>query len=317
MSSKEVASAWSINDDGAGIAVLTEKNGEKKWKVIKGITDKEKLLEYINKYKEYHKIVHFRAASAGGVHPELTHPFETPRYILFHNGTWTGWNNFKSFMGIFQHLKKDWREYNKRMRYNPKLMSDTKLLTFLLYLVEEKKAIKQEVIDLIKEAGKIVIIDKKRNRITFYGNFVEDDGRQFSNSMYKGYCNLTYNYGWSYKERWNDKNKEGWKRWEWNNEFSYYDDYEPYYYRENYRREINENHDLSESKVYDYHEKIMNEKNTNSNTLSNLFNKTQQEEKENTENFDDNILNTAQEEKENVKDFETYENKETNETDNF
>ncbi|MCX8097390.1 MAG: class II glutamine amidotransferase [Spirochaetes bacterium] len=241
MSKEEVEKAWRINDDGAGIAFF--ENGE--WKIIKAVMKSEEIIKLIERYKNTSKVVHFRAASAGGVHPELTHPFETHRYILFHNGTWIHWNTFCSLLKLFPIFQKYWKKYNEEMNYNPDLISDTKLLAFLLYLVEEGKCVKKEVEEIIKEAGKIVIIDKKKNKVMFYGNFENDSGRKFSNSSYKGYFGYTLSYG--------------------SGIYSGYGNYGNYNYYYGREMEKGDDFDLSESEIYGCFNKTRKEnENTNS-----------------------------------------------------
>ncbi|MCX8167092.1 MAG: hypothetical protein N3E37_04535, partial [Candidatus Micrarchaeota archaeon] len=130
MTKEEIEKAWKVNGDGAGVSFLKEN----KWNIIKGITKLETLIEIVNKYKDNDKVVHFRLASTGGVAPELTHPFESRRYILFHNGTWIEWYSYATIIKTLPILKKRWLKYNKEMNYEPKIISDTKILAFLLYL---------------------------------------------------------------------------------------------------------------------------------------------------------------------------------------
>jgi hypothetical protein len=94
--------AWNVNGDGAGFA-WREGKGEDKhvvWKKGLGFEDVVKLAETL----PVPYVLHFRAASIGGVRPGLTHPFpietnvpldiegKTKGYVLFHNGHWKEWD---------------------------------------------------------------------------------------------------------------------------------------------------------------------------------------------------------------------------------
>lgn len=181
MSIDEVLSAHKINDDGMGIAY--EVNGQ--WFVEKGIANPQELHEKIENLKDYRKIVHFRAASAGGVDPDLTHPFETRKFIIAHNGTLTNWQETANNLLMIRYIREKWFEYNMLFGYNPEKISDTKLMAFLLYLAEENTATMNRVVSIINSAGKVALVVKELNTVIWFGERKEDDGRIFSNESYR------------------------------------------------------------------------------------------------------------------------------------
>jgi len=92
-------SAEKLNPHGGGIAWL--ENGKVRYK--KGINAKE--IFAITEKIQLPAIIHFRIASIGSVVTELCHPFQindeastdiegTCDGVLFHNGTWSEWNEF-------------------------------------------------------------------------------------------------------------------------------------------------------------------------------------------------------------------------------
>lgn len=182
---KEIAKAWKANRDGAGIAFFKNE----KWNVVKGIMDIDTLEKLIEENKDSDKIVHFRLATSGGRHPELTHPFETPRYIIFHNGFWTDYYKWLTRIKTNTPLKQYWSNYNKIMNYNPNLVSDTKLLAFLLFLTEIEKTSIYKFEEAVNASGKVILIDKKQNIVKFYGHFYLHNGRYFSNLGYQSLVN--------------------------------------------------------------------------------------------------------------------------------
>jgi len=89
------------NDHGGGVAWLTR---SRKVRYIKGITG-EQILKMIDKKKlKLPCIIHFRLTSCGSTCDQLTHPFPitenaetdlkgTVDQVLFHNGTWSSYDN--------------------------------------------------------------------------------------------------------------------------------------------------------------------------------------------------------------------------------
>ena len=102
---KMLKNAEESNNDGMGIAWIN-KNNKVQW--VKGLNSKN-MLKLIKKLKPSLKrgyIVHARIASIGDVCPTLTHPFEINNTandsltgesdvgVLFHNGTWTDYEEY-------------------------------------------------------------------------------------------------------------------------------------------------------------------------------------------------------------------------------
>ncbi|MEN2998077.1 MAG: hypothetical protein ABDH28_03455 [Brevinematia bacterium] len=185
MSLSEVMSAYYGNRDGMGIA--HEVNG--KWFVEKGITNPEEFQKKIETLRKHRKIVHFRAASSGGIDPDLTHPFETRKFIIAQNGTLPNWENLQKTIFMLNPMQIKWVEYNQLFNYNPEKISDTKLIAFLLYLAEEDTINIDKVLEIISKAGRVALIVKEVNKILWFGDRKEDNERVFSNDSYKFYAN--------------------------------------------------------------------------------------------------------------------------------
>lgn len=183
MTVREFNEAWENNHDGFGMAVF--KDG--RWEVHRKIMNKDDALRLIETYKDYNKVVHFRLASVGGSHDDLTHPFETQKYIMFHNGTWVGWKEFYDRIFKVNDLFLTWMEYNQTMKYDESLVSDSKILAFMLYLLEVGKINEDKVWYNFDRAGKVVLIEKDKEDVRFIGQFEPEDkfGRVFSNKTYK------------------------------------------------------------------------------------------------------------------------------------
>lgn len=181
MTQEEVMNAHRSNDDGMGIAY--EVGG--RWVVEKGITDPQELYRKIEDLKDHRKIVHFRAASAGGIDPDLTHPFETRKFVVAQNGTLSGWSDMSKTLMLLNPVRAKWLEYNIAFNYNPEKLSDTKLIAFILYLAEEGAVDMNKVLEIINKAGKVVLVVKDINTILWFGDRREDDGRIFSNESYR------------------------------------------------------------------------------------------------------------------------------------
>jgi hypothetical protein len=119
------------NSDGAGIAWLTGK-GQVAWK--KGLkSDADVVKDFISKNKiSFPLAIHFRNASIGGVHDELTHPFPITEgaetdlegeadALLMHNGHVHEWD--KHFMHCL---------YNTQLMCPEGHWSDSRALAFLV-----------------------------------------------------------------------------------------------------------------------------------------------------------------------------------------
>ncbi|MCX8167085.1 MAG: class II glutamine amidotransferase [Candidatus Micrarchaeota archaeon] len=188
MSSEEIERVWKRNEDGAGIAFFEEETNS--WRIIKGIMQITDLKELMEILKEKEKIVHFRFATVGEKNAELTHPFETLHHIIFHSGTWYKWEKFLYRIKKDPTLKQHWLDYNKTFRYNPNLISDSKLIAFSFYLTEKEITPIDILRKVMNVSGKFIIIDKKKNKIMFHGGFHHDDGKKFSSLEHEPDDNL-------------------------------------------------------------------------------------------------------------------------------
>lgn len=179
----ELHSCWQSNDDGAGMAWFDGK----KHVIEKGYM---KYDEFKNRYEDiniFPHVVHFRIATAGGKIPELTHPFICSRKsptsiewigkepVLFHNGIVHNWYAMADMLGI---------------KVPDHYWSDTRVLASI---------ITEEELDFLKEeGGKYAVLVGKE--IVTYGDFIEANGIQFSNSSYTGvwnvYAGFDYYDGW-------------------------------------------------------------------------------------------------------------------------
>ena len=122
-------------------------------------------------------VAHFRIASAGGVCPELTHPFEISNEsviqfdykgtnpVLFHNGTIGDWKSML-ITAIMQ-----------TGRVPTKPMSDSRAMAIILSLTGK------DLIDLMGFPGKFAIVSS--SGISTIGDFIDDGGNLFSNATYK------------------------------------------------------------------------------------------------------------------------------------
>lgn len=110
------AKAWGRNDDGGGVAWReTTPKGEKVVKWRKDLTEKE--MDDLCQTLPLPYVAHWRIASCGGVLAELTHPFPIERnaslalegttkgHVLFHNGTWGGWDDAARYAAMQKGLQ--------------------------------------------------------------------------------------------------------------------------------------------------------------------------------------------------------------------
>lgn len=97
MTEKEIITMWESNPDGAGYAFF-DKN-KNSWVVKKGIMNLSELLSelkdlnYLNNVVNTTVVIHFRAATHGGIKKYLTHPFKIDLsdtfLYMFHNGVFS------------------------------------------------------------------------------------------------------------------------------------------------------------------------------------------------------------------------------------
>jgi len=111
-SEKDLRKMWDANPHGAGFAYVD--NTQKLLIVKKGFMTFDAFMSEYEKMPETVHAIHFRLASAGGICPELTHPFRTDRFdnlkklvyvakeVLFHNGTVRNYEEL--FLNFLFHL---------------------------------------------------------------------------------------------------------------------------------------------------------------------------------------------------------------------
>lgn len=97
MPEEEIEAMWQNNDDGAGFAYYDENT--QKWIVKKGFMKLSKLLKeleslgFLNSEIKMPFVIHFRAATHGGIRASLTHPFKIKAFdgelYIFHNGVFS------------------------------------------------------------------------------------------------------------------------------------------------------------------------------------------------------------------------------------
>jgi predicted glutamine amidotransferase len=203
-SKKTLKNAESVNNDGGSIAWLN-KDGTKSYK--KGIKSKE-IHSIINKKLIPQgietAIIHFRIASIGSVKKKLCHPFEisgkvelntehmnTTRDLLFHNGTWSEYEEVLI-------------EYLKSVK-TPQLIprgeySDSRIMAFLASKMGYKAMAKQ-----VKGWNKVAILTDKGIK-RFGNNWCDVKNNKCSNNYFvpvkytavkNGYLGDTYVNGWN------------------------------------------------------------------------------------------------------------------------
>lgn len=101
LSLEEISKMGKANGDGVGFAWA---DGETVQWYKTVVYNPEKIAYHINARKDYFRLVHFRLSTAGGVRPELCHPFEvgpmaacdgagSGNMVLIHNGHWHRWSD--------------------------------------------------------------------------------------------------------------------------------------------------------------------------------------------------------------------------------
>ena len=191
LSEEELLACWENNSDGAGMAWF-----DNKYHVIeKGYMNIDLFKERYSEIDILPHVVHFRIATAGGVIPQLTHPFICSKMspleiewkgkepVLFHNGIISNWQDLAKIIGV--ETPNHW-------------WSDTRVMASIVSRVD---------LDfLTEEGGKYVILVNKEIKI--YGKFIEHLGIEFSNSGYEeSWFNYkTFNYGSWYNTKYKKNN---------------------------------------------------------------------------------------------------------------
>lgn len=173
---QEIENAWRTNSDGAGFAYTSGRRQH----VRKGFMTLDAFLEFYETVDVLPHVVHFRAATSGGVSPLMTHPFPCevpPRLetewkstapVLFHNGVLSNWND------LFVRLVDVLLQKGKRAFEGP--WGDTRVAALAV------GACGEGVLQGIGGGRYVVVGD---GRIRTYGEFTNDNGALFSNTVYK------------------------------------------------------------------------------------------------------------------------------------
>ncbi len=159
-----------MNSDGAGIAWFDE--GEVHW--LKGLSAIE--VHTLGCQLSGPKLLHFRMATAGGDHPELSHPFPIERAVrtnltgrakkvLIHNGHIGDWEFFRRLMAPLPAGK--W--------------SDTRLVARMVHMVGK---------DILDEfpGQKFATLDNT-GQAEMFGRFEMRAGVHYSNTMWEVFTN--------------------------------------------------------------------------------------------------------------------------------
>lgn len=186
---EEVTRMGRTNGDGIGIAYAED--GVVNWtKAVNYMP--HQAYNYINSYKGYFRLVHFRLSTAGGVMSQLCHPFEVGPLAscaanghgskaLIHNGHWHRWSD------IFDILKKE----DALPDRGP--WSDSRLMA---YLAHHDPA----WLDVV--TGKVAVMDGDGNT-TRWGDWLElRPGIKVSNK--------SWDHGYNYTRRGKDRDWPGW-----------------------------------------------------------------------------------------------------------
>ena len=180
----EFHECWTSNTHGAGFA--WHKDGKNHY--IKGFMDEDKAWAAYQDVPVPH-VAHFRLASAGGVHADLTHPFivsmESPiskewdgaEPLIFHNGTISDWKQMLFSLSLrLGHLP-------------PGEMSDTRVVAMAVGIMGESAL-------NFFGYSKFAMIDSA-GVIFRYGTWEKDGENWYTNSGYKTvrYSRAVYGYG--------------------------------------------------------------------------------------------------------------------------
>lgn len=184
---------FEANDDGAGFAWIA--NGNICYS--KGHMEKEDAWLVYENICMFPHVAHFRLCSAGGVCPELTHPFlitpDSPitlegigtDSVLFHNGTVGGYEMVLMSIAIANKKYPDGR------------ISDTRVMAMATSILGD--------VVLRNNSGKFVIVSE--NGFRRFGDWTEDEGIWYSNMYWKNRVKRAcWNNGWSYADKDYDEN---------------------------------------------------------------------------------------------------------------
>lgn len=190
LSLDEITKMGKANGDGVGFA-WADGDIVQWYKTV--VYNPEKIAYHINARKDYFRLVHFRLSTAGGVKPELCHPFEVgplasceaagaSSMVLIHNGHWHRWSD------VFDILK------NELILPDTGPWSDTRLMSLLA-------SYDPEWLDTV--GGRVATMDKEGN-IKMWGDWQDlRSGIKVSNKTWE-------HHNYSFKRSGKDRHWQGW-----------------------------------------------------------------------------------------------------------
>jgi hypothetical protein len=189
LSLDEIIKMGRTNGDGIGVAWAED--GVVNWtKAVNYMP--HQAYNFINSYKDYFRLVHFRLSTAGGVLSQLCHPFEIGPFAscaqsghgtkaLIHNGHWYRWTD------VFDILKKEDALPDK----GP--WSDSRLMAYLAHHDPDW---------LLTVGGRVAVMDGQGNT-TRYGDWQDlRPGIKVSNK--------SWDHSYNYTRRGKDRDWPGW-----------------------------------------------------------------------------------------------------------
>lgn len=160
---------FSSNSHGAGFAWIRKE----KLAWHKGFMKADEAWDFYQTISGNAHVAHFRLSSAGGISPELTHPFivssgspiemegASKGRLLFHNGTISGWKDMLFSLALHHGSIPEGE------------MSDTRVMAMAVSTLGDK----------ILDSGKYVIASSKE--FMMYGSWVEHENIHYTNASYE------------------------------------------------------------------------------------------------------------------------------------
>ncbi len=208
ISRNELSDAWDCNPDGAGFAI--QKNGKVLYK--RGFMSKKQFIEEVEKYiGVYNTLLHFRISTSAKINKLQCHPYERSNIESLRGVT----NDSVICMNGIVSCK-----YNDRKKYN-----DT--MNYIIDHQDSFKNINQHIIDMIGDVTGSKWFVMKPNTVYKTSDFIEHEGRWYSNrnhlstyNIYKIYNDYYYDDVYDYNCSYDRKYKD----------YDYYDNYDNYDY---------------------------------------------------------------------------------------
>lgn len=204
-SDETLRQCFTSNPDGAGISYCTK---DRKIVIKKGLMTYESFVDAVHSIPiNSTALIHCRISTAGGVCPELTHPYplsgdfskllktnitlspSKPKekvYSVGHNGIFYG-KNFK--------LAKE--KSNDSQAFIINYLTPLKIVCDMAGVNVLDEAF-VPTIDKVVDGSRVAIIDNDNN-FKIYGNgWIYDNGVYYSNGTYKSYTSTSWSKGWNY-----------------------------------------------------------------------------------------------------------------------